>query len=277
MPRALANPFGPVFAREAVEIARRRRFYFNRCLYGAALFVILLVFWDEYGGRFQSGGSRAIRAMAQAASELFLTVNVLQFGAVFIPRIGHEVIVEFLDGNPDNPVVVGSLYNSANLPPYALPANKTQSGIKTKSTLNGGADNYNELKFEDKKGSELINVQAEKDLNTLVKNDETTTVRHNRSTVVLNDDLEVVVGFHTQNVGKDRTVAVLQNQMHAIKKNVVQHSLEGFAYHKSKQFTLIESDEQIILKVGDKSFIRILPEGIVIQGPKVLINPNEGE
>jgi type VI secretion system secreted protein VgrG len=115
-----------------------------------------------------------------------------QFGMVFIPRIGHEVIVEFLDGNPDNPIVVGSLYNAANLPPYTLPDNKTQSGVKTKSTLKGGADNYNELKFEDKKGSELINVQAEKDLNTLVKNDETRKVGHDRTTEIKNHETKTV-------------------------------------------------------------------------------------
>lgn len=115
-----------------------------------------------------------------------------QFGIQFIPRIGHEVLVEFLDGNPDNPVVVGSLYNGTNLPPYSLPDNKTQSGIKTKSTLKGGADNFNELRFEDKKGSEHINVQAEKDLNTLVKNDETRKVLHDRTTSIKNHETKTV-------------------------------------------------------------------------------------
>ena len=67
------------------------------------------------------------------------------FGAVFLPRIGHEVIVDFLDGNPDNPVIVGSLYNGANLPPWKLPENKTQSGVRTQSTLNGGSDNYKDV------------------------------------------------------------------------------------------------------------------------------------
>lgn len=146
------------------------------------------------------------------------------FGAVFLPRIGHEVIVDFLDGDPDNPVVVGSLYNGANLPPWKLPDNKTQSGVRTKSTLKGGADNFNELRFEDKKGEELVYVQAEKDLTTLVKNDETRDVRHNRTTTITNDDVRTVkegVDTHTIEKGKqtitvadnDREITVAKNQM----------------------------------------------------------------
>lgn len=152
------------------------------------------------------------------------------FGAVFLPRIGHEVIVDFLDGDPDNPVVVGSLYNGANLPPWKLPDNKTQSGVRTKSTLKGGADNFNELRFEDKKGEELVYVQAEKDLTTLVKNDETRDVRHNRTTTITNDDVRTVkegVDTHTIEKGKqtitvadnDREITVAKNQMVSIGEN----------------------------------------------------------
>lgn len=152
------------------------------------------------------------------------------FGAVFLPRIGHEVIVDFLDGDPDSPVVVGSLYNGANLPPWKLPDNKTQSGVRTKSTLKGGADNFNELRFEDKKGEELVYVQAEKDLTTLVKNDETRDVRHNRTTTITNDDVRTVkegVDTHTIEKGKqtitvadnDREITVAKNQMVTIGEN----------------------------------------------------------
>jgi type VI secretion system secreted protein VgrG len=152
------------------------------------------------------------------------------FGAVFLPRIGHEVIVDFLDGDPDNPVVVGSLYNGANLPPWKLPDNKTQSGVRTKSTLKGGADNFNELRFEDKKGEELVYLQAEKDLTTLVKNDETRDVRHNRTTTITNDDVRTVkegVDTHTIEKGKqtitvadnDREITVAKNQMVTIGEN----------------------------------------------------------
>lgn len=114
------------------------------------------------------------------------------FGAVFLPRIGHEVLVEFLDGNPDNPIIVGSLYNDANLPPWKLPDHKTQSGVRTHSTLKGGADDFNELRFEDKKDAELLYMQAQKDLETLVKNDERRKVLHDRTTTIKRHDEKTV-------------------------------------------------------------------------------------
>ena len=74
------------------------------------------------------------------------------WGAQFLPRIGHEVIVEFLEGDPDRPIITGAVYNKSNPPPYSLPGNKTQSGIKTRSHKSDDAANYNEIRFEDKPG-----------------------------------------------------------------------------------------------------------------------------
>ena len=146
-----------------------------------------------------------------------------QFGSVFLPRIGHEVIVEFLDGNPDNPIITGSLYNSANKHPWPLPGERNSSGIRTKSTLKGGADDFNELRFDDTKGSELIYKQAQMDLTTLVKNDEKRDVKHDRTTTITNNDERTVKeGFdkHTVEKGKqtiliadnDREITVAKNQ-----------------------------------------------------------------
>jgi ABC-type transport system involved in multi-copper enzyme maturation permease subunit len=84
MLRLLAALLGPIFAKEAVEIARRKRYYFNRLLYGAALLVALLIIWEDYGGRLSAGGSTAIRAMARMAAEFFLYICIIQFGAVFL-------------------------------------------------------------------------------------------------------------------------------------------------------------------------------------------------
>jgi len=98
------------------------------------------------------------------------------WGTLFMPRIGQEVIVQFLNGDPDRPLIMGSVYNADNLPPYALPISQTQSGIKTRSTKGGGASDANELRFEDKSGQEEIYIHAQKDLNYVIENNETTLI-----------------------------------------------------------------------------------------------------
>ena len=125
--------------------------------------------WDR-DGKKDENSSCFIRVMQSFAGN--------GWGSSFIPRIGHEVIVSFLDGDPDRPIVTGSVYNGNNKPPYV---SKTQSGIKTHSTKGGGADNYNEIRFEDKKASEQVYIQAEKDLETYVKNNEQLTVDNNQN------------------------------------------------------------------------------------------------
>jgi len=87
-----------------------------------------------------------------------------RWGAQFIPRVGQEVVVSFLDGNPDRPLIIGSVYNADNMPPYSLPDNKTQSGVKSRSHQGGGSEDYNEIRFEDRMGSEQVLIHAQKDL-----------------------------------------------------------------------------------------------------------------
>ncbi|MDY7560391.1 type VI secretion system tip protein TssI/VgrG [Pseudomonas sp. 10B1] len=106
------------------------------------------------------------------------------FGMQFVPRIGQEVIVTFIDGDPDRPLVTGCVYNGDNALPYALPANQTQSGIKTQSSKGGGG--FNELRFEDKKDAEELFIQAQKDFKTNVLNDTTVTVGHDETLTVQN-------------------------------------------------------------------------------------------
>lgn len=114
------------------------------------------------------------------------------WGMVHLPRINQEVLVNFLDGDLNQPIIMGSLYNAANMPPYTLPANKTQSGYKTRSSLNGGADNCNEIRFEDKKGSEELLIHAEKTLTTSVEASESHTVGGDRSTTIHQKDTLLV-------------------------------------------------------------------------------------
>ncbi|MEQ8768309.1 MAG: type VI secretion system tip protein TssI/VgrG [Planctomycetota bacterium] len=103
------------------------------------------------------------------------------WGAVFHPRIGQEVIVDFLEGDPDKPLVTGSVYNAEQMPPYALPDNKTQSGIKSRSTPEGGPSNFNEIRFEDKKGQEEFFQHAEKTMTIVVKGSESESVGGSKS------------------------------------------------------------------------------------------------
>jgi len=117
------------------------------------------------------------------------------WGVLFTPRIGQEVIVDFLEGDPDRPLVTGSVYNQDNRPPYAGEKKKTQSGIRTRSTPDGEPKNFNEIRFDDKKGAEELFIQAEKDL--------VTNVKHDRSATIGGDDSVTVTG--------DRTVTVTGN------------------------------------------------------------------
>ena len=110
-----------------------------------------------------------------------------RFGMIALPRVGDEVVVSFLEGNPDRPLITGRVYNGDNMPPYTLPDQATVSGIKTHSSKGGDDSTFNELRFDDKKGSEYIWFQAEKDFHQLVKNDGFVSVKGNQTTVVTKD------------------------------------------------------------------------------------------
>ena len=118
-----------------------------------------------------------------------------QYGAVFIPRPDHEVIIEFIDGDPDQPIITGCVYSATNMPPYTLPDNFTQSGIKTRSLTqggDGGSEEFNELRFEDKQGSEDIYFHAQKDFHRVVENDDDLKVGHDQTIEIKNHRTETV-------------------------------------------------------------------------------------
>jgi type VI secretion system secreted protein VgrG len=141
------------------------------------------------------------------------------WGAIHIPRIGQEVIVDFLEGDPDRPIITGRVYNGESPPPYALPAEKTKSGIKSRSSKGGTAANFNEFRFEDKKGNEEVYLHAEKDLNSVVENDETRTVGHDRTTEIGNDETITVKHDRTEKVDNDEDITIVGNRTEDVGKD----------------------------------------------------------
>lgn len=159
--------------------------------------------WDRYGQSDENSSCwvRVSQTWAGAG-----------WGAMHVPRIGQEVIVEFLEGDPDRPIVTGRVYNGDNGVPYPLPASATQSGIKSRSSPGGGGANFNEIRMEDKTGSEELYIHAEKDQNNVVENDETTSVGHDRGETVGNDETVSVGNDQTISIGKNRGETVGANE-----------------------------------------------------------------
>ncbi|NOZ52531.1 MAG: type VI secretion system tip protein VgrG [Gammaproteobacteria bacterium] len=142
-----------------------------------------------------------------------------QWGAMFIPRIGQEVIVDFVNGDPDRPIITGRVYHGNNTPPYNLPAEKTKSTLKTRSSSGGTADNFNELRFEDKKGEEQLYIHAEKNQDNVVENDETTEVGHDRTENIGNDETITIGNDRTENVGNNESITIGNNRTENVSKN----------------------------------------------------------
>ncbi|MCB1915716.1 MAG: type VI secretion system tip protein VgrG [Rhodocyclaceae bacterium] len=152
-------------------------------------------FWDRYGNNDENS-SCWMRVSHPWAGK--------NWGMIAIPRIGQEVIVECLEGDPDRPIITGRVYNANQMPPYDLPANATQTGIKSRSSKGGGAANFNEIRFEDKKGAEQVYVHAERNMDTMVEADETLTVGHDRTKKVGNDE--------ETEIGNNRSEKVVANE-----------------------------------------------------------------
>jgi type VI secretion system secreted protein VgrG len=141
------------------------------------------------------------------------------WGLVSIPRIGQEVIVEFLEGDPDRPIITGQVYNAEMPLPFGTPGSATQSGIKSRSSKGGGGGNFNEIRLDDQKGSELFFARAEKDQQIEVVNDRSRTVGHDESVQVSNDRQKMIGNNQSLSVGNDETITIGNNEAITIGNN----------------------------------------------------------
>jgi type VI secretion system secreted protein VgrG len=169
------------------------------------------------------------------------------WGSIFIPRIGQEVVVSFLDGNPDRPLVTGCVFNAQQTVPYTLPDEQTKSTVKTNSSKGGSG--FNELRFEDKAGSEEIFIQAQKDMNVTVLNNLTTTVTNARTTTVSQKDDSLVVdqgnrsikvntGNETHAVQGKRDLTITGNETHTNSADFTQNVSGNFTLKVSGNLSI---------------------------------------
>lgn len=185
------------------------------------------------------------------------------WGGIQIPRVGQEVIVDFLEGDPDRPLVTGRVYNDNQMPPYALPDNQTQSGVISRSTKEGSPDNFNELRFEDKLGEEHVYFHAEKDFERVVENNDVLTVGVDKQDP--GDQTITVYGNRTAEVQTGNDDTTVKQGNHGTTVSQGNHTI-GVTAGKSDY----EAAQKITLKVGASSII-IEPAKITLSAPEIAI------
>ncbi|MGI2801320.1 type VI secretion system Vgr family protein, partial [Photobacterium damselae] len=198
-----------------------------------------------------------------------------QYGMVALPRIGNEVVVSFLEGDPDQPIITGRTYNATNKAPYELPANKTRTVLRTETHQ---GDGYNELRFEDQVGKEEVYVHAQKDMNLLIENDRKDEIKHDLHLDVANERVtHIAVNDHLTVDGEYRA---------HIKGDMTQ-STDSDLFTKSGQIIAVDAGKEVHLKAGNKivldagnevtlkaggSFIKLDGSGVSLVGSKINLN-----
>ncbi len=223
--------------------------------------------WDRYG-KGDENSSCWVRVSHPWAGK--------NWGMIALPRIGQEVIVDFLEGDPDQPIITGRVYNAVSMPPYKLPDNANLTTIKTNSTKGGGG--FNEIRFDDKKGEEQVFIHAEKNMDVRVKKDAFEWIGNERHLIVKKDLFEevdgdrhaTVKGDHNEKVTGTISIKADQNMQ---EKVGMKHALDaGMEIHlKAGMNVVIEAGMSITLKAGG-GFIVVGPAGVTISGTPVLIN-----
>ena len=198
--------------------------------------------WDRLGN-FDEHSSCWVRVVQGWAGA--------QYGNMMIPRIGHEVLVKYLNGDPDQPIVVGRTYHSTTEPPYALPKHKTRMTIKSKTHKGNG---FNELRFEDEKGQEEIFLHAEKDLNHIVNHDETSQIGNNRTEHVSRNETVHIGNNRTETVGQEEDLTINRDQNRSIGRN---------------RITKIGQDE--LLNVNNNRYVNVHGDTVIHVGKELNI------
>ncbi|MCG6400762.1 peptidoglycan-binding domain-containing protein, partial [Vibrio fluvialis] len=198
-----------------------------------------------------------------------------QYGMIAIPRIGHEVIVSFLNGDPDQPIVTGRSYHATNTAPYTLPDNKTKTVLRTETHQGQG---YNELSFEDQAGSEQIYLHAQKDFDGVVENDHTSVIKHDKHLTVENDRFTLIKNNQHLTVGgESRTKIVADSSV----------EIAGASQNKVSKLVAVQTGREISLKGGTKivveagaevtlkaggSFVKVDAGGVHLSGSAINLN-----
>jgi type VI secretion system secreted protein VgrG len=201
------------------------------------------IYTDKYGRvKLQFHWDR--RGRGDEASSCWVSVAQpwagANFGGVQVPRIGQEVIVGFLEGDPDRPIVIGRAYNGENLPPWDLPANATQSGVLTRSSRGGAYANANAIRFEDKAGAEQLWLHAERNQDVEVERDETHWVGNDRRKNVDHDETTTIGNHRTETVGANETITIGADRRESVGAN------EGIAIG-ARRDEQVGADETVLI------------------------------
>ncbi|WP_000322556.1 type VI secretion system tip protein TssI/VgrG, partial [Escherichia coli] len=240
--------------------------------------------WDRYNPADQDSSCWIRVAQAWAGTG---------FGHLAIPRVGQEVIVDFLNGDPDQPIIMGRTYHQENRPPGSLPGTKTQMTIRSKTYMGSG---FNELKFDDATGREQVYIHAQKNMDTEVLNDRTTTVKHDHRETVKNDQTVtiqegnrlltvekghkitgVLKGSLSEDVFQDRGTIAGSVHVDAVNNGGEGDGIQAYTAIKEILLAVEESKialtpDGIQLQVGESTVIRLSKDGITIVGGSVFIN-----
>ncbi|WP_302009117.1 type VI secretion system tip protein TssI/VgrG, partial [Escherichia coli] len=240
--------------------------------------------WDRYNPADQDSSCWIRVAQAWAGTG---------FGHLAIPRVGQEVIVDFLNGDPDQPIIMGRTYHQENRTPGSLPGTKTQMNIRSKTYMGSG---FNELKFDDATGREQVYIHAQKNMDTEVLNDRTTTVKHDHRETVKNDQTVtiqegnrlltvekghkitgVLKGSLSEDVFQDRGTIAGSVHVDAVNNGGEGDGIQAYTAIKEILLAVEESKialtpDGIQLQVGESTVIRLSKDGITIVGGSVFIN-----